>query len=98
MSDKCVTFLESLSRPLSQEKSDTAIHLFARNLEADMYNFVKLGELPGEMVSFASEDEGSHQNICFVTSTFFGKCTILVIPEFRSWSSIYPMYIHKGKR
>jgi hypothetical protein len=36
----------SLSRPLSQEKSATAIHLFAKNLEADMYNFVKLGELP----------------------------------------------------
>ena len=60
LSDECVTFLESLSRPLSQEKSATAIHLFAKNLEADMYNFVKLGELPGKMVSFASEDEGSH--------------------------------------
>jgi hypothetical protein len=47
LSDECVTFLESLSRPLSQEKSATAIHLFAKNLEADMYNFVKLGELPG---------------------------------------------------
>jgi hypothetical protein len=58
--DECVTFLESLSRPLSQEKSATAIHLFAKNLEADMYYFIKLGELPGKMVSFASEDEGSH--------------------------------------
>ena len=61
MSDECVTFLESLSTPLSQEKSATAIHIFAKNLEADMYNFVKLGELPGKMPSFASEDESSHQ-------------------------------------
>ena len=60
MSDECVTFLESLSTPLSQEKSATAIHIFVKNLEADMYNFVKLGELPGKMPSFASEDESSH--------------------------------------
>jgi hypothetical protein len=60
LSDDCVTFLESLSRPLSQEKSATAIHLFSKNLEADMYNFVKLGELTGKMIYFASQDEGSH--------------------------------------
>jgi hypothetical protein len=52
LSDECVTFLESLSRPLSQEKSATAIHLFAKNLEADMYNFVKLGELLGKMYGY----------------------------------------------
>jgi hypothetical protein len=32
----------------------------AFTVEADMYNFVKLGELPGKMPSFASEDESSH--------------------------------------
>ena len=36
-----------------------SVHLFARNLEVDVYNYHKLQSLEGEMKVYHSQDEGS---------------------------------------
>lgn len=58
LSDECVTFMNSLNRPL--ENAETSIQLFAKNLDVDLLNYNKLKTLNGELKVYKSTDEGSH--------------------------------------
>ncbi len=55
--DRCSDqLLRSLSQPLSGEAGTK--HLFATNLEVDMYNSDRLNEMPGEWLVYKSQDKG----------------------------------------
>lgn len=56
-SEVTVAFLNSLDRPLENEES--SVHLFARNLDVDVFNYKKLQQIPGDMTVYNSTDEGS---------------------------------------
>ncbi|CAC5387159.1 PIF1 [Mytilus coruscus] len=60
INDDVVAFLQSLFRSLLQNISEAAVHLFAGNLDSDVFNYQKLRQLPGEMTTFACKEEGDH--------------------------------------
>jgi hypothetical protein len=57
LSDDGNALLKSMDRPIPNEES--SVHLFARNLEVDVYNYHKLQSLEGKMKVYHSQDEGS---------------------------------------
>lgn len=56
-SDETVAFMNSLDRPL--ENKDECVHLFAKNFDMDMFNYLKLQQIPGELKIYKTKDEGS---------------------------------------
>ena len=58
VSDGTINFI-LLARPLS----DDAVQLFARNIDADVFNYRKLNSLPGEMTHYDAVDEGSKHHL-----------------------------------
>ncbi|VDI51475.1 ATP-dependent DNA helicase PIF1 [Mytilus galloprovincialis] len=57
VSNENVAFLNSLDRPLPNE--DTAVHLYARNYDVDIFNYNKLQQLQGDLKTYKSTDVGS---------------------------------------
>ncbi|KAK6178390.1 hypothetical protein SNE40_013185 [Patella caerulea] len=57
-SDGTVLFLNSLDRPIQDE--ETSIHLFARNLEVDLFNYNKVQTIDGMLKVYTAVDEGAH--------------------------------------
>jgi hypothetical protein len=58
-----VAFINSLSRPLSEDMENNSVYLFARNIDVDLFNNDKVQGLPGHMFVFRSEDEGDFHYI-----------------------------------
>ena len=58
-----IAFLNSLTRPLPDHLLEKAFHLFARNIDVDLFNFDKIQKLPTQLYVFTSEDEG---DTCFL--------------------------------
>ena len=58
MCNKSETFMQRLSRPLSREKDENAIHIFFRRLPMQVFNVDKILTMPGEMLSFEARDTG----------------------------------------
>ena len=58
-----VAFINSLSRPLSEDMEHNSVYLFARNIDVDLLNHDKEPGLPGHMFVFRSEDEGDFHYI-----------------------------------
>lgn len=58
-----VAFINSLSRPLSEDMEKNSVYLFARNIDVDLFNHDKVQGLPGQMSVFRSEDEGDFHYI-----------------------------------
>ena len=81
LSDDGNAFLKSMDRPIPNEES--SVHLFARNLEVDVYNYHKLQSLEGEMKVYHSQDEGSqHYLNKFVAPKNLGlkiNCPVMLI-------------------
>ena len=81
LSDDGNAFLKSMDRPILNEES--SVHLFARNLEVDVYNYHKLQSLEGEMKVYHSQDEGSqHYLNKFVAQNNLGlkiNCPVMLI-------------------
>jgi len=50
-----VAFINSLSRPLSEDMDKHSVYLFARNIDVDLFNHDKVQGLPGQMFVFRSE-------------------------------------------
>ncbi|CAC5387708.1 PIF1 [Mytilus coruscus] len=57
LSNENVAFLNSLDRPLPNE--DTAVHLYARNYDVDIFNYNKIQQLQGELKTYKANDVGS---------------------------------------
>lgn len=70
-----------MDRPIPNEES--SVHLFARYLEVDLYNYHKLQSLEGEMKVYHSQDEGSqHYLDKFVAQKNLGlkiNCPVMLI-------------------
>jgi len=81
LSDEGNAFLKSMDRPIPNEES--SVHLFARNLEVDLYNYHKLQSLEGQMKVYHSQDEGSqHYLDKFVAQKNLGlkiNCPVMLI-------------------
>ncbi|XP_060065940.1 LOW QUALITY PROTEIN: uncharacterized protein LOC132546245 [Ylistrum balloti] len=56
LDDESLAFLNSLDTPLENE--DSSLHLFARNLDVDSFNYSQLEKLSGELKIYKSTDEG----------------------------------------
>ncbi|CAC5392062.1 PIF1 [Mytilus coruscus] len=57
LSNENIAFLNSLDRPLPNE--DTAVHLYARNYDVDIFNYNKIQQLQGELETYKVNDVGS---------------------------------------
>ncbi|XP_062608036.1 ATP-dependent DNA helicase PIF1-like [Saccostrea cucullata] len=78
-----VAFLNSLSRPLSAERTLSAVHLFARNIDVMLFNQKKLHSVVGDLHTFKSEDSGESK-LCdqFFAPKYFGVkigCPVMLL-------------------
>ena len=62
-SPSTATFIQSLSRNLTSEKENEAVHIFFKKIDVQLHNLRKLQTLTGKRVQFPSVDEGDTQNI-----------------------------------
>jgi ATP-dependent DNA helicase PIF1 len=53
-----IAFMNSVTRPLSDEMKKISVHRFARNIDCDLSNYNKVQDLSGELHVFPSVDEG----------------------------------------
>jgi ATP-dependent DNA helicase PIF1 len=58
LSADTIGFVDSLSRELPPDAVENAVHLFARNIDADVFNYNKIQNCPGQLHVFPSVDEG----------------------------------------
>jgi len=58
VTDNTVAFLNSVNRPLPNEQLQQAIHLFARNVDVDLFNYDRIEKVNSQLYTFKSEDEG----------------------------------------
>ncbi|XP_071176509.1 uncharacterized protein [Mytilus edulis] len=59
ISENTVAFLNSLHRPLQDDHLEKAVHLFARNVDVDLFNYERIQKIPSQLYVYQSDDEGS---------------------------------------
>ena len=57
-SEESENLLSLLRRPLDEDLENVATHIYFRKIPVQLHNMRKLQELPGEMLSFDSQDRG----------------------------------------
>lgn len=82
-SSTTIAFLNSLSRPLTPERNQSAVYLFARNIDVMLFNHNKLKSVVGDLQTFKSEDSGDVK-MCdqFLAPKFLGVkigCPVMLL-------------------
>lgn len=82
-SSNTVAFLNSLSRPITPERTQSAVYLFARDIDVMLFNHNKLKSVVGDLHAFKSEDSGDVK-MCdqFLAPKFLGVkigCPVMLL-------------------
>ncbi|CAC5370346.1 PIF1 [Mytilus coruscus] len=58
ISENTIAFLNSLHRPLNDKNLEKAVHLFARNVDVDLFNYERIQKIPSQLYVYQADDEG----------------------------------------